>query len=89
MVDCQNVHDANRMATELYRDVIAVPFMSKFIVFAKRHEALEAQLRVLCVTDDSTDKTLESQEMFSEVARSKDVEVSYPHLIVYGLSSAV
>lgn len=63
------------MATDLYRDAIAVPFMSKFVVFAKRQDATEAQLRILCMTDDSVDKTLESQEMFVEVARSREVEV--------------
>ena len=63
------------MATELYREVIAVPFMSKFVVFAKRHDPMEARLRVFCMTDDKMDKTLETQEHFTEVARSRDVEV--------------
>lgn len=74
-MDCQNISEASKMATELYREAIAVPFMSKFVVFAKRHDLMEAQLRVFCMTDDKTDKTLESQERFSEVARSRDVEV--------------
>lgn len=49
--------------------------MAKFVVFAKRHDPLEAQLRVFCMTDDKEDKTLESQEHFTEVAKSRDVEV--------------
>lgn len=76
LMDCQNISEASKMATELYREAIAVPFMSKFVVFAKRHDLMEAQLRVFCMTDDKTDKTLESQERFCEVARSRDVEVS-------------
>ena len=64
------------MATELYREAIAVPFMAKFVVFAKHHAAEEARLRVFCMTDDKMDKTLESQEHFQEIARSRDVEVS-------------
>ena len=74
-MDCQNVNDAVKMATDLYREVILVPFMSRFVVFAKRDDALEGRLRVFCMTDDRVDKTLESQESFVEVARSKDVEV--------------
>ena len=64
------------MATELYREAIAVPFMAKFVVFSKRHEQQEARLRVFCMTDDKMDKTLETQEHFNEIARSRDVEVS-------------
>jgi len=81
LVDCQNVGEVSRMATDLYCDVLAVPFMCKVVVFAKRHQDQEAHLRVLCMTDDSMDKTLESQEMFAEIARSKDVEV--PSSFIY------
>jgi len=37
---------------------------------------LEARLRVFCMTDDKEDKTLEHQEHFTEVAKSRDVEVT-------------
>lgn len=50
--------------------------MAKFVVFAKRVDPLEARLRVFCMTDDKEDKTLEHQEHFTEVAKSRDVEVS-------------
>ncbi len=46
------------------------------MVFSKRHEQTEARLRVFCMTDDKEDKTLEHQEHFQEVAKSKDVEVT-------------
>lgn len=49
--------------------------MAKFVVFAKRVEQSEARLRVFCMTDDKEDKTLEKQEHFTEVAKSRDVEV--------------
>ncbi|XP_065160957.1 ankyrin-2-like isoform X4 [Atheta coriaria] len=75
LMDCRNVGDATKMATELYREAIHVPFMAKFVVFAKRVDPLEARLRVFCMTDDKEDKTLEHQEHFSEVAKSRDVEV--------------
>lgn len=44
-------------------------------MFAKRTDLLEARLRVFCMTDDKEDKTLEHQEHFTEVAKSRDVEV--------------
>lgn len=34
-------------------------------------------MRVFCMTDDKEDKTLENQEHFTEVAKSRDVEVKY------------
>lgn len=49
--------------------------MANFVVFAKRIDPMEARLRVFCMTDDREDKTLEHQEHFSEVAKSRDVEV--------------
>lgn len=36
---------------------------------------LEARLRVFCMTDDKEEKTLEGQEHFNEIAKSRDVEV--------------
>lgn len=36
---------------------------------------MEARLRVFCMTDDKEEKTLENQEHFLEVAKSRDVEV--------------
>nr|XP_022319727.1 ankyrin-2-like isoform X22 [Crassostrea virginica] len=75
LMDCQNVADACRFATELYREAIIVPYMARFVVFAKRTGEEEGKLRMFCMTDDRIDKTLEKQENFREVARSRDVEV--------------
>nr|XP_032525040.1 titin homolog [Danaus plexippus plexippus] len=63
------------MATELYREAIHVPFMSRFVVYAKRTDECQAQLRMFCVTDDKEDKALERIERFIQVAKSRDVEV--------------
>lgn len=49
--------------------------MAKFVLFAKRISLLEARVRVFCMTDDKEDKTLEHQEQFVEIAKSRDVEV--------------
>lgn len=59
----------------VFREAIHVPFMAKFVVFTKRIDPLEARMRVFCMTDDKEDKTLEHQEHFTEVAKSRDVEV--------------
>lgn len=75
-MNCQNTNESAKMASELYREIILVPFMSKFVVFSKRHDLMEARLRTFCMTDDKMDKTLENQEHFVEVARSRDVEVN-------------
>ncbi|KAH8272484.1 hypothetical protein KR044_009475, partial [Drosophila immigrans] len=75
LMDCRNVADAGRMATELYAYMAQVPFVVKFVVFAKKISVTEAKLSVFCMTDDKEDKTLEQQEYFKEVARSRDVEV--------------
>lgn len=50
--------------------------MAKFVVFAKMNELREGRLRCYCMTDDKMDKTLEQHENFTEVARSRDIEVS-------------
>ncbi|CAG9763507.1 unnamed protein product [Ceutorhynchus assimilis] len=75
LMDCRNVADAAKMATELYTQAAHVPFMAKFVVFAKRVSQLEARVRVFCMTDDKEDKTLEHQEHFMEVAKSRDIEL--------------
>lgn len=68
LMDCSNIPEATKMATELYREAIHVPFMAKFVVFSKRHQLEEARVRVFCMTDDREDKTLEHQELFIEVS---------------------
>uniref|UniRef100_A0AC35TXI0 ANK_REP_REGION domain-containing protein n=1 Tax=Rhabditophanes sp. KR3021 TaxID=114890 RepID=A0AC35TXI0_9BILA len=75
LMDCQTPRDAARMAQEVYNDAISVPYMAKFVIFAKRPFPIEGQIRLFCMTDDKEDKTLEKQENFREVARSRDVEV--------------
>lgn len=75
LMDCRNIANATNMASDLYREANHVPFMAKFVVFAKRVDVMEARLRVFCMTDDKEDKTLEHQEHFTEVAKSRDVEV--------------
>ncbi|XP_050441271.1 ankyrin-3-like isoform X2 [Adelges cooleyi] len=75
LIDCRNVSQVKNIATQLFVEANYVPFMAKFVVFAKRTEAMEARLRVFCMTDDKEEKTLENQEHFVEVAKSRDVEV--------------
>ncbi|CAD6190703.1 unnamed protein product [Caenorhabditis auriculariae] len=75
LMDCQTPRDAARMAQEVYNEAISIPYMAKFAVFARRTFPVEGQLRVFCMTDDKEDKTLEKQEHFKMIAKSRDVEV--------------
>ncbi|XP_070272961.1 ankyrin-2 isoform X26 [Myotis yumanensis] len=75
LIDCRQIQESVAFASQVYREIICVPYMAKFVVFAKSHDPIEARLRCFCMTDDKVDKTLEQQEHFSEVARSRDVEV--------------
>ncbi|KAG7498075.1 ankyrin-2 isoform X17 [Solea senegalensis] len=75
LIDCRQVQESVNFSTQVYREIICVPYMAKFVIFAKTHDPIEARLRCFCMTDDKIDKTLEQQENFSEVARSRDVEV--------------
>ncbi|XP_039398447.1 ankyrin-2 isoform X49 [Mauremys reevesii] len=75
LVDCRQIQESVTFASQVYREIICVPYMAKFVVFAKSHDPIEARLRCFCMTDDKVDKTLEQQENFAEVARSRDVEV--------------
>ncbi|KAM7153401.1 ankyrin-1-like isoform 1-T1 [Macrochelys suwanniensis] len=75
LADCPRTAEAVHFATVLYKELTAVPYMAKFVVFAKMNNAREGRLRCYCMTDDKVDKTLEQQENFQEVARSRDIEV--------------
>ncbi|XP_076856718.1 ankyrin 3b isoform X7 [Brachyhypopomus gauderio] len=75
LADCHQIPETVGLATQLYRELICVPYMAKFVVFAKMNDPVESNLRCFCMTDDKVDKTLEQQENFEEVARSKDIEV--------------
>ncbi|XP_072574822.1 uncharacterized protein [Paramormyrops kingsleyae] len=75
LIDCRQIQESVTFCTQVYREIICVPYMAKFVIFAKTHDPIEARLRCFCMTDDKMDKTLEQQENFTEVARSRDVEV--------------
>ncbi|XP_074838126.1 ankyrin-1 isoform X3 [Carettochelys insculpta] len=75
LADCPRTAEAVHFATLLYKELTAVPYMAKFVVFAKMNSAREGRLRCYCMTDDKVDKTLEQHENFHEVARSRDIEV--------------
>ncbi|XP_057704583.1 ankyrin-3-like isoform X38 [Corythoichthys intestinalis] len=75
LADCHQIPETVGLASQLYRELICVPYLAKFVVFAKMNDPVEARLRCFCMTDDKVDKTLEQQENFEEAARSKDIEV--------------
>lgn len=88
LIDCRQVQESVNFATQVYREIICVPYMAKFVIFAKTHDPIEARLRCFCMTDDKMDKTLEQQENFIEVARSRDVEVSNGQALLIQISKA-
>uniref|UniRef100_A0AAV2MT88 Ankyrin-1 n=1 Tax=Knipowitschia caucasica TaxID=637954 RepID=A0AAV2MT88_KNICA len=75
LADCPRTAEAVSFASLMYKELSAVPYMAKFVVFAKMNEVREGRLRCYCMTDDKMDKTLEQHENFTEVARSRDIEV--------------
>uniref|UniRef100_A0A9J7XYT5 Ankyrin 2a, neuronal n=1 Tax=Cyprinus carpio carpio TaxID=630221 RepID=A0A9J7XYT5_CYPCA len=75
LIDCRQIQESVNFSSQLYREIICVPYMAKFVIFAKTLDPIEARLRCFCMTDDKMDKTLEQQENFTEVARSRDVEL--------------
>lgn len=74
-MDCRQTQESVLLSSQVYRELICVPYLAKFVIFARSHDPVEARLRCFCVTDDKMDKSLEQQENFREVARSRDVEV--------------
>lgn len=80
LADCHQIPETVSLASQLYRELICVPYLAKFVVFTKMNDTVEARLRCFCMTDDKVDKTLEQQENFEEVARSKDIEVGLCNL---------
>lgn len=83
LADCPRTAEAVHFATMLYKELTAVPYMAKFVVFAKMNDSREGRLRCYCMTDDKIDKTLEQHENFTEVARSRDIEVC-PQQLAWG-----
>lgn len=70
LVDCPNLSEISEMATRVYSEATAVPYLGRFVIYARRHHPEEARIRCVCLTDDSEQKTLECQEGFEVVARS-------------------
>ncbi|XP_033226076.1 ankyrin-2-like isoform X1 [Belonocnema kinseyi] len=75
LMDYRNVCEVPRMATELYKESLYVPFITNFVIYSKRFDLIEATLRILCMTDGKDGlHTLEKQEEFLELVKSRDVE---------------
>lgn len=75
IVDCPNKNHSAKVAADLYKEVLPVPYMAKYVVFGKRNDLITGRLRIYCLTGYTVDKILELKENFVEVARSRDVEV--------------
>ncbi|XP_050685077.1 uncharacterized protein LOC126979682 isoform X4 [Leptidea sinapis] len=73
LMNYQNVSDATKLATELYREMLIVPFDVRIVVLGKRLDALEGRLLVMYITDRYAYDTLLRQEHYTEVAHSTAV----------------
>ncbi|CAG5037655.1 unnamed protein product [Parnassius apollo] len=73
LMNCQNVSDATKLATELYREMLLVPFEVRIVILGKRLDALEGRLLVLYITDRYAYDTLIQQEHYTEIAHSTAV----------------
>ncbi|XP_044593041.1 ankyrin-2-like isoform X2 [Cotesia glomerata] len=75
LMDCRNISEVPKMATDLYKESLFVPFITNFVIYSKRFDVVEATLRILCMTDGKDGlHTLEKQEEFLEIVKSRDVE---------------
>ncbi|CAG9109213.1 unnamed protein product [Plutella xylostella] len=75
LMNCQNVSEATKLATDLYREMLLVPFEVRLVVLGKRLDALEGRLLVLHITDRYAYETLLQQEHYTEVAHSTAVRL--------------
>ncbi|XP_053319005.1 ankyrin-1 isoform X3 [Spea bombifrons] len=73
--DCPRTAEAVSFSSQLYKELSSVPYTARFVVFAKMGDSREGRLRCYCMTGDKLEKTLEQHENFTEVARSREIEV--------------
>ncbi|XP_075245681.1 uncharacterized protein LOC142339499 isoform X4 [Convolutriloba macropyga] len=64
-----------KMAAELYREAMVVPYQAKFFVFGKRHDEQQALVRAFLMLDDKHDPCLENQLHFQLLSKSRDISV--------------
>lgn len=84
LIDTQNINGCARMANDLFHEAVSVPMVAKFAIFGRRRNPAEARLRAFCLTDDKLEKTLEKEQYFKEISRSKDIEVLLNEFHIFG-----
>jgi len=73
---CEVTREAALIATEIYEEAIAVPYMTALTVFARRHGPLEGRMQLFCSTADRpAGRSLEKRDDYVKVATLHDVEV--------------
>lgn len=76
LIDCRQIAETPKFANLVYQKAIEVPFLVKFITYAKQVSLAEYELRMFILTDDKEEKTLEQLENYVEIAKSKLVEIN-------------
>jgi len=77
-------HDElNEVVSDLYREVIAVPYLATVTAFSRRHSASDGRLQMFCLTDDRpVGRTLERRDGYVRVATIRDIEVTPACIII-------
>ena len=74
---CEARRDAPLIASEIYQEAIAVPYLTTLTVFARRQGPLEGRMQLFCMTADRpAGRSLEKRDDYVKVATLHDVEVT-------------
>lgn len=52
LIDCREISESIPIAHEIYTEATRVPYLSKFVVYAKSYGQFEATVRILCISED-------------------------------------
>lgn len=76
LINCQQVSEVSRIAARMYTYMVQVPFVAKFIIYAKRLTVNEIKLSILCITADRKSNSNQYYDQkYLQIAESKEVEV--------------
>lgn len=68
--------ELTQLVSDLYREVVAVPYLANITAFARRHSPFDGRLQLFCMTGDRpVGRTLERRDGYVRVAKLHDIEV--------------
>ena len=70
--------ELEQLVADVYREVVAVPYLANVTVFGRRHSSVDGRLQLFCMTDErSVGKTLERRDGYVKVASFHNMEVCH------------